>query len=335
MNFLGLSKRFLVGSQISDATRTANSSQPNNKRLWFTTSLNGYRNGGAGVTNTDDIDRFNFSAETITNLTTKLSRIKNRHIGLSNSGYGGYILGGCNPTIGCGMTDFEKFNYTTELTTQLGAGPFYINSVAPMNNPMVAGYVVNATSLAFKYVYATETYSHLASDPSFVVGGSNAALHNAGVAGYSSGRGSAGFEQNKLSFITETQSAIGNSIDKRYNTSSISNTGSAGYIIAGNSGTTFSPFQKCEKITFSNDTNSAIANIAGSYGISGGAGIERYGSAGYSMGGSSDNPTNGGTGLTDINKINFSNDANSKISATISFGCRDNYASGLSNNGVL
>ncbi len=135
----------------------------------------------------------------------------------------------------------------------------------------------------------------------------------------------------KLSFSGETRSTLGATLSSsRANTSGFANSGTAGYWAGGN-GENGLALTQVAKLTFSNDSVAAISATF-SPGRMDGAGVAKSGTAGYVMGG---NVTDSNTKTTQINKVLFSNDTISTLSATTIGTSSSNGQSGFSNSGTL
>ena len=328
MNYFGFSKQLLVGSPVSQATRTTNSPPANNKRLFATTVLNGYRAGGVGSAQAADIDKFNLSAETISLSTATLGLARNRHTGYGNTGWATYYYGGYNGTYT--GREGDKYMYASDTALVIDRCPFSSIGLCVMNNAKIAGYMLNSDPQQWKLVYASESFSALSVSSTFLTNSGNMSFTNFTTAGYMYSNLVAK-TTNKIAFATETQSVLaGTQVSRVYNGTGTSNVGTAGYQHTGNDGSTSAPFAKQEKLVYSSETYSAIADAPNTG--SGGAGIEKIGTAGYVLGGTTPVYTSGGT---QILKTNYSTDATTTLGATITTGTRDNYCSGTTNYGVL
>ena len=91
----------------------------------------------------------------------------------------------------------------------------------------------------------------------------------------------------------------------------MANSGTAGYIAPGSA----SVSSVIRKLTFSNDSIATISALTHSAGVNGGTGFANSGTAGYFAGGRS--TTNPSFYLSDITKLQFSNDTRSTISGVL------------------
>ena len=123
----------------------------------------------------------------------------------------------------------------------------------------------------------------------------------------------------KLTYSTEARTVLSASMSNdRYETAGFSNSGTAGYV-GGGYGTPYGSnqglLQSIDKFTFSNDSRSTLSatiTMGGNFGRYGCMGFANSGTAGYVAGG-------GFMPRTDIiDKITFSNDSKSTLSATLS-----------------
>lgn len=154
------------------------------------------------------------------------------------------------------------------------------------------------------------------------------------LAGYSIGGNSASTVGitgiDKIAFSNDAVSAIAATLSSgRYYASNLSNSGVAGYIGGGN--TSISAIASIEKLTFSSEARS---NVSATYGTARGdshGAMSNSGTAGYAGGG-----VNGaGTPVNSIDKILYSNDTTSTLSAVLpwsTYGRRRN--PGAANSGT-
>jgi hypothetical protein len=181
-----------------------------------------------------------------------------------------------------------------------------------------------------KMAFSNYTWSSSGSLPTAraqLFGGS----YNTGTAGYFKGgvQGpaqsyAATNEITKITFSTHGVSTLGSTLSNAiYGTTSMSNSGTAGYtqvpIVSGNFST------RIDKMAFSTETNSSIGNIWPSA-VRYGAQMSNKGIAGYTGGGSGSNY------LSAIYKIAFSNDAVSTVSGGLAAGARSRLG-GYANEG--
>ena len=248
-------------------------------------------NGGADPWTTDSIDRLDFGDETIFTLSATLSRGLNQASGVSNSGVAGYVWGGKHNESGWTFnTTIEKLTYSADTVSTI---------TATLSEDERAQ--VNPSSFS-----------------------------NVGTAGYLAGGYDSGSNRldsiSKLIYSSEAESTISAVMSRaRYETAAFSNSGSAGYM-AGGYGTAYGSnqglMQLINKLTYSNENPSTLSATLtmiynNSFGKYGAMGFADTGTAGYVAG--------GWAGIEDveiIDKITFSNDSKSTLSATMHDGRR-------------
>lgn len=259
-----------------------------------------------------------------------MSPIIGTSAGLSARGYGAFnifgalgiapqgIWAGGSSGVGGGISTIQKFIFSTETrTTNSTPLPTGRHQGAAMSRQGVGGYAAggNDASDVFlnsyvKYVFSTEAVSTLSATLNaaiFVTGFDNTNIAGYAVGGYLPSQSSVSQSAvNKLTYSSETNSVIGGTYQIR-GAGTTQNTNVAGYYCGGYSGSQYESTVK--KMPYSTETFSTVGNLSNARIIS--SGVENLSTAGYSMGG-----INGG--LTNIiQKINFSNDSVSTISATL------------------
>ena len=200
------------------------------------------------------------------------------------------------------------------ITTSFAAGGFVVAGAS------IPG--LNRLNTISKFTYSTETFATI----SAVWSSTNqniqmAGVTNIGSAGYTwGGESSSGVSPDapanihKLSYLTEAVSVLSSTVSNgAYNPQSVSNSGTAGYAMAGvNNTSTFVAQTSIGKLTYSSETGSVISATTPTA-VQQGAGIYNSGTAGYSMGG-----VTGTTVQNVIYKLTYSNDTVSTPSATLS-----------------
>lgn len=284
-----------------------------------------------------------FSSESISQVNNVLDEGRGIVSGMANSGTAGYSMGGMNAA-GTHTNSIRKLVFSDESSSTLSAT--YVAAVygaVGFANSGTAGYFTGGrdnqspqtlrnefTKITFS-TDAGSTLSATASVPSVYASG----FANSGTAGYYSGGQIAGFSYTtrieKLTFSGETRSTLGATLSSsRANSMGFANSGTAGYW-AGGGAENGSALTQVAKLTFSNDSLAAISATF-SQGRFDGAGVAKSGTAGYVMGG---NVTDSNTKTTQINKVLFSNDTITTLSANTIATSGGNGQSGFSNSGTL
>jgi hypothetical protein len=288
-------------------------------------------------------DKLLFSSETVSAVNNVLDEGRSIVSGMANSGTAGYTMGGFN-SAGTHTNSIRKLVFSDESSSTIAAT--YVAAVygaAGFANSGTAGYFTggrdnqNPQTLRNEFrkiTFSTDagsTLSATAGTPSVYA----SAFANSGTAGYYSGGQIVGFSYTtrieKLSFSGETRSTLGATLSAgRAYSMGFANSGTAGYW-AGGTAENGTALTQVAKLTFSNDSVAAISATF-SPGRSDGAGIAKSGTAGYCMGG---NVTDSNNKTTRIDKLLFSNDTLSILSATTIGTSSGNGQSGFSNSGTL
>jgi hypothetical protein len=288
-------------------------------------------------------DKLLFSSEAVSAVNNVLTEGRAIVTGMANSGTAGYIMGGYN-SAGTHTDSIRKLVFSDESSSTIAAT--YVAAVygaAGFANSGTAGYFTggrdnqNPQTLRNEFrkiTFSTDagsTLSATAGTPSVYA----SAFANSGTAGYYSGGQIAGYSYTarieKLSFSGETRSTLGATLSAgRAYSMGFANSGTAGYW-AGGTAENGTAQTQIAKLTFSNDSVAAISATF-SPGRSDGAGVAKSGIAGYCMGG---NVTDSNNKTTRIDKLLFSNDTLSIISATTIATSGGNGQSGFSNSGTL
>ncbi|MBT4394263.1 MAG: hypothetical protein HOD33_03700 [Acidiferrobacteraceae bacterium] len=177
----------------------------------------GYTTGGyaysGGWINYDTVDKFAFSNDARSTLSTGLSMARYGGYGMSNSGTAGYYAGGREVGGAGNVTTVDKFAFSNDsrstLSASLPAGRYY---GASMSNSGTAGYCAgghdgNTLSAIEKYTFSTDTRATLSAGLSAAAYGT-AGISNSGAAGYVGG--GAGFltTVDKLAFSNDSRTTL-------------------------------------------------------------------------------------------------------------------------------
>lgn len=249
----------------------------------------GYVLGGYDAGFLATIQQILFSNETRTQISATLptgSGNNGNGAGMSNNGIAGYY-------VKQGTVGVVKFNFAAKTVSSLAATMSSDNSLSASNSG-TAGYVAGGylgltppTTAIQKLLFSNETSSTIAATLS--VGTYSQNGFNSLVAGYFPNSSTT----DKLTFATETRTVVSAYQDS--SGGSLSNGSTAGYVVATTA---------LYKFPFSTETYSSAATM--SFTRTDGIGITNIGTAGYFPNGS-----------TNIEKILFSNDTRSTISATM------------------
>lgn len=280
--------------------------------IWAGGSVSG---GGS----TAAIQKFLFSTETRTNSSSTLPIGRNAGTAMSRQGIGGYIAGGVDTNDNY-LNSILKYVMLTEVVTTLSATLNASIFVTGFDNTDIAGYAVGgylpaqssvSQSAVNKLAYSSETRSVISG--TYQIRGAGT-VQNTNVAGYyCGGYSGSNYESTvkKMPYSTESFSTVGNLTSARIISSGIENLSTAGYSMGGVNGGFYNIIQK---INFANDSVSTIGatlSVASAYvdsGISYGSTAGYQGSA-YGA---------GTTYYNTINKLTFSNETRSTVSATTS-----------------
>lgn len=216
--------------------------------------------------------------------------------------------------------------------------PFGILSASAGEPPVIqylAGYFAGGSSsdggtgstTVDKFAFPADTRSTLATGL-----GANtartAAMANSNVAGYVGRENNSG-ATDKFAFATDARTILGVGIEfGRSRFASHANSGVAGYFAGGRRGDNGQATTRATKYTFATDSVSNIAD-AFEFNTRNSAGFANSGVAGYLAGGFN---AQSGARTSVIRKMNYTNDSNSSLGATLS----DNidFPAGMANSGV-
>jgi len=204
----------------------------------------------------------------------------------------------------------------------------------PSAGYFAGGYDSSYLSGIDKITFSDDSKSTLSATLTFIVG-SLAGMANSAVAGYFAGGTNdsqypAGFSHiDKITFPADTKSTLSATLTNGvWSLFAMANSAVAGYI-AGGSAPAFK--NNIDKITFSTDSKSTLSATLTTF-TRGAGGFANSGTAGYFAGGYNDSGYSGGPHLAHIDKITFSIDGKSTLSATISSSRRSSGA--MANSGV-
>jgi len=277
---------------------------------------NGVQNGA--------VDKILFANDTVSTLATGASLARYVASGFSNSGVAGYLAGGGNSAIR--RTTVYKFAFPADTRTTLGTG-LSTATGGPMGfaNSGVAGYSAGGETPTYvttvdKFAFPGDTRSTLGTGLSGVRA-FGATAENTLVAGYYGGgdaNGSQATNVDKFAFPSDTRSTLASGLvaGAWYGSVGFSNDAVAIYF-QDNASTTMTKYAMPTD-TRSSFTTGAAQNF--------GSCQSNAGLAGYISGG-------GSPLTTAIQKISYSNDSRSTLSATLSFST--NGQAPMSNQGVF
>ena len=225
----------------------------------------------------------------------------------------GYFAGGEDGTVNLSRIDKITFPGDTKstLSATLTSGR---NSPSGAANSGTAAYIAGGfdgalTSGIDKIAFLADTKSTLSATLS-TARYAGAAMANSGTAAYFGG----GYDSaaisgiDKIAFSADTKTTLSATLTSaRYGLTGMANSGTAGYFAGG------AALDGIDKIAFSADTKTTLAEVLSAVrGYPGGA--ANSGTAGYIAGGSNSSFPNG---LSSINKIAFSADTITTLSATL------------------
>lgn len=249
----------------------------------------------------------------------------------------GYISGGTDTAFSTTYNSTDIFSFDTETYSAGSNTPVNRYSPTSVSNFDVAGYAISGNSISpianiqtiDKVDFSNDSFSFIS-----VGSGSDArgiAMSNSGTAGYAAGGGVSGGSSllRKLTFSNESFGSLSTSFPTIGWGGGVSNHQVAGYTMGGWE-TSSNRVNKIHKLNFSSEAISTL-NTTMSYAARGhsssGTGIHNAGQAGYVGGGASS------AGLvTTIDKLNFSNETRSTLSATLEIA--KNHVVGLSKSGT-
>lgn len=295
----------------------------------------GYFAGGLNPSFTSSTEKISFYNEVTSNLASSLSTSYFDTSGMANSGVAGYIAG--NTT----TTAINKLSFSSEEISVIVATLSKLeNQLSAFANSGTAGYFSGGTvgsgdseRKTDKITFSNDSRTVLAA--LLGVGRKGAAgFANSGTAGYIAGGRDSGNNWHttidKITFSNDSRSSLGavRLSTTRIQSGSFANSGTAGYV-AGGYNQSFSDLSSIDKITFSNDSSSTLG-IGLSSGRTRLAGASKSGTAGYFAGGEFGT---GPTRVSVVQKLAFSNDSMSTVSATLS-SLKSRHAS-FANSGTL
>jgi hypothetical protein len=315
-------------------------------------NLAGYWFGGSQGFNggilTSQIAQLSYNYETVMRLNQSLTISTLQQGAFANSAVAGYCAGGSAAGALYAGVDKLTFATTTKSITnsipQAKAGSF------AHANSGTAGYVsmgeaaspAGRLNTTVKMAFSADTWTTVAATtPNALDRGS--ACANSGTAGYMFGGNQGGSSVNtvfKMLYSNDSISTLSGTLTyNSYTSTAVSNNGTAGYYCGGYNG---SMITQIDKIAFPSDTKSGISAKlasgyvsadAGAHSYSGGAG---YIGAGYDSDGFSVIPSGSNTGSkSQINRLAYSNETISVLSATMLNGPSLLDANGCANSGVL
>ncbi len=276
------------------------------------------------------LDKFDTNTETTAvGPTTTISRYQSAST--SNTPTAGYFATG-TPSGGTSdaRSSVDKLAFATDSSSvAISSGAFTRLQVTGFSNVGTAGYYTggeyfSSFSNTGKITYSNDTFSDISKNIS-ITNGRSAMMSNKGSAAYL-GHGSASDAIQKFTFSNETYSTIGSSGYASYHPAGLSNSGTAGYMTGG----TPNQFgQNVRKISFSNDAISTTSGLNWVRYTHSGSGIK--GSSGFISGGGT-NPSNGSS---IIEKITFSTDTWSQLSARIAGSGDRQFTTSVANEGSI
>jgi hypothetical protein len=251
----------------------------------------------------------------------------------------GYMLGG-NSSAGARLSTISKLNFTTEVSSNIGAtlsaNMYYHVGLA---NSGTAGYVsgggttedqINSIQ---KLTFGTEQRTTIAAtlvQARLIYHSGHA---NSGTAGYWAGGYNPGDVAyyttiQKLTFSNEAVSSVGSNLssNRMQQNVAMANSGTAGYISSGSNGGYYSSYSKIDKLTFSNETISALSHTYSSEYRTNQFGFANSGTAGYFGGGVGQNYASDSASYSDIVKVPFSTDSVTTLAATLRKDSSDGFA---------
>jgi hypothetical protein len=310
----------------------------------------GYLMGGFNVsagTRGTTISKVSFATDSFSNLVATLSVGNYYMSGLANSGTAGYSSGGA--TDSNQVNTIQKLTFGTEQRTTIAATLIQPELIyhSGMANSGTAGYWSGGFRPNAAATFSTIqkiTFSNESTSATSATLSTNTASHysasmaNSGTAGYISGGATSAANRqsniDKLTFSNETRSILSFSYSPyRMYQASFANSGTAGYFIGGsfqNSQSDTIYVSGVFKVPFSNDTVSELGS-GPFFMIREGSGFAKSGTAGYIAGGFDSSQ---GAQVSRIDKLAFSNDSKSTLSATVNNPVRG-IMSSFANSGVL
>ena len=276
------------------------------------------------------IEKFLYSADTISTLSAVLSAARYTQAGLTNFLNFGYWAGGAD-SADASTSSITKMTYSTDTTSTLSATlGSAIQSSGSASNLSTAGYVMGGvttvgTNIIQKLTYSGETTSTISATLTSAKQG-QCGWNDGSTAGYTAGGyiSAQTTQIDKLTFSTEVKSAD-NALSQAVNgEGGYSNAGSAGYAAGGYTGSAF--YSGIQKHTFSGNVSSVLSTTLAE-GWSSGASASNATTAGYTFAGDTFNEIY----KSYITKLPYSTETRSTISATTAHTVY--YPTGISTNG--
>jgi hypothetical protein len=313
----GTSYTFTVTATNSNGTSAAssasNSATPPQPRA-------GYIAGGWYV---DAIEKITFPGDTISTLAATLVDVTRYQGACGNGGVAGYLGGGIN-TLGGRQSRIDKITTNDTVSTLSATLSGAVESVASFANSGAAGYwvggnnSVNTVRRVDKLTFSSDSVANLGTNFLPQPREQQAGFANSGTAGYlaggrvSEGPGLSSIE--KITFSSDSHSTIGATLSAartRLTGSGMANSGTAGYVCSV--GDESQPFNKIDKLLFSNETRSTISATL-SEDLQNVASMANSGTAGYFAGG--EGPGDGSPRSV-VRKITFPSDTGSTLGASL------------------
>lgn len=311
---LGLQRILLPSAQVSSLT-TGSITLPSARGM-FSLPYSGYSVGK----NDTSAHKFNFYSETSSILSATLSASYNSTgAGLTRGSTAGYFAGGSSNT---STQANNKLTFSTETFSNpgnMGGGRLYGCSIS---NESTAGYVTGgeiSSPLTYftdvtKFTYSGETWSQFGSG-NFNVTNNVTGGENGSTAGYHWGGFGGGIDvSKKITFSNDTSSLSFTAARIEYAGKSPSNGTTAGYQMGGMNGGTGAPTNVVRKLTYSGESYSVLATTL-SVSRYRNINFSDYTTSAFSMGGEA-----GSGSFTTIQKMPYSTDTLSTLSATLSSG---------------
>lgn len=229
--------------------------------------------------------------------------------------------GASSPITVSGLSSGTTYTFTVTATNANGTSSASsasnsVTPIAPKAGYTAGGEGPSATNIIEKISLPAETRSTLAATLSANTQEA-AAMSNSGVAGYVTAiSNSASTTINKLVFSSDAVSTLGTTLAfPRKESGAMANSGTAGYVLGGNDSSGGGTTSAIDKIAFSNDTRTTLAATLTAPTYRNTGAMANSGTAGYAHGG---NRTDDYGFTSYVDKITFSNDSKSTISATLS-----------------
>ena len=237
--------------------------------------------------------------------------------------------GTSSPVIVRGLTSGTSYTFTAKANNPLGSSSSSSasNSATPVTAMGYMDFNVPGFTTFTKLDMALETVNTVS------IGVTNEAAgmaSNSGVSGYRFGTTTDPKTANqKYSYSTEAVSNLANALPQaRQYATGQSNSGTAAYITGGATTSFTTRYRTVVKMPFSTEAFTTLGTSFTQMGNANGVASDNH-TAGYTFGGESDSPQ---ASITDINKINYSNDAISSNIASMPLAGRSNWAT--SNDGT-